>query len=262
MHRIVAFVVFAAAAGWGWPAPAAERLTGIVLMSPSASTVVLHHGAFAGMPAMTMTFRVPDGTRVSPGERISALVDRTREPWLLSQIRAIGTDKRPLAVPAPSFLKVGDRVPGGAFLDQTGRRFSLAELAGCPYALSFMYTRCADPKMCSLISAKYRRLQGRTRRPIALVEVSLDPAYDRPPVLAKYGASFGADPGRWHLLTGDPRTVLDFAVRFGILEHSAGPVTIVHSERLAIVGGGRITRLLDNADWSPDDVAQALRHLP
>jgi protein SCO1/2 len=146
------------------------------------------------------------------------------------------------------------------FVDQTGRRFSLAALRGAPYALTFMYTRCVDPTMCPLVSAKLRRIQGLTKKPIELVEISLDPAYDQPPVLARYAATYGADPARWHVLTGDPRAVLDFAARFGILEHSAGPVTIVHSERLAIVDrAGRIRRLYDNAAWSPSDVAHALQ---
>jgi cytochrome oxidase Cu insertion factor (SCO1/SenC/PrrC family) len=93
----------------------------------------------------------------------------------------------------------------------------------------------------------------------ALVEVSLDPAYDRPPVLARYGKLFGADPTRWHLFTGDPRTVLDFAARFRILERSAGPDTILHTERLAIVdASGRITGFFDDASWHASDVATAL----
>jgi cytochrome oxidase Cu insertion factor (SCO1/SenC/PrrC family) len=61
------------------------------------------------------------------------------------------------------------------------------------------------------------------------------------------------------MFTGDPRTVLDFAARFGILEHSAGPTTIVHSERLAIVDAtGRITQLIDNANWQPALIIGAL----
>jgi cytochrome oxidase Cu insertion factor (SCO1/SenC/PrrC family) len=133
-------------------------------------------------------------------------------------------------------------------------------LRGAPFAVSFIYTRCTDGKMCPLVSAKFRLLQKQLTTPAALVEISLDPAYDRPPVLARYGASFGADAARWHLLTGDPRTVLDLAARFGILEEAAGPVKIVHSERLAIVdANGRIERFFDDAAWSPDTVLAALR---
>ena len=262
IHRRLALAAFAAALVWiSRPAAANDHLTGIVLMSASAHTIVVHHAAFAGMPAMTMTFAVPAGTHVEPGERITADVDRTREPWVLSHIRAVG-ETASSNVRALTLLKVGDRVPGGAFLDQTGRRFTLDDLTGAPYALSFVYTRCADLKMCPLISAKYRSLQARTRKPVGLVEISLDPGYDRSPVLARYAAGFGADPARWHLLTGDPRRVLDFAARFGILEHAAGAVTIVHSERLAIVDrAGRIAKLYDNANWSTDDVAAELRKL-
>jgi protein SCO1/2 len=242
------------------PAAATDHLSGVVLMTPGAQTVVVHHAAFAGMPAMTMTFHVPAATKLQPGERISADVDRSSDPWALSHIRIDGSEipaKQPADAP---FLRRGERVPTVAFVDQLGRRFSLAALAGRPYALSFVYTRCTDPTMCPLISAKYRAIQQHTREPIALVEVSLDPGYDRPAVLARYAASYGANPARWHLLTGNPRAVLDFAARFGILEHSAGPVTIVHSERLAIIGrDGRIARLYDNAAWSPADIVNDLR---
>lgn len=241
------------------PAAAAEHLTGVVLMTPSAGTIVMHHAPFAGMPAMTMTFGVPQAPALHPGDRISAAVDRSREPWRLLHVRIAGSELPVARPPAAPFLQRGDRIPSIAFVDQTGRRFSLTSLTGSPYALTFVYTRCVDGTLCPLVSAKYRELQNQTRGPIGLVEISLDPAYDRPPVLERYAAGFGADGARWHLLTGDPRSVLDFAARFGILEHSAGPLTIVHSERLAIVGrDGRIAHFIDNAAWSPGDVAREL----
>jgi cytochrome oxidase Cu insertion factor (SCO1/SenC/PrrC family)/Cu/Ag efflux protein CusF len=241
------------------PAQARDRLTGIVLMNPAGNMVLVHHEPFAGMPAMTMSFRIPPGTVLHPGEHIAAEVDRTNDPWSLSAIRvtAAATAQH---LQLPHFVNVGDRVPDLAFVDQRGRATTLAALRGTPYALTFMYTRCRDPRMCPFVSAKMHLVQSRTAgSPVQLVEVSLDPAYDRPPVLARYGATFGADPARWHLITGNPKAVLDFAARFRILERSAGPTTIIHSERLAIVDAhGRITRLIDNATWKADDVANAL----
>ena len=71
------------------PADARDRLTGIVLMAPSATTIMLRHAPFAGMPAMSMSFSVPPGTNVHPGERIAADVDRTTEPWSLAAIRIV-----------------------------------------------------------------------------------------------------------------------------------------------------------------------------
>jgi protein SCO1/2 len=241
-------------------AEASEHLTGIVLMTPAAGEVILHHSPFGGMPAMTMTFRVPTKTRLNPGDRISAEVDRSSEPWSLARIETQAGQSDAAAPPAPAVARVGDLVPDAAFIDQNGRSMSLRELRATPLAISFIYTRCRDGKMCPLVSAKFRLLQHELKGRAALVEVSLDPAYDRPPILARYGAAFGADPTRWHLLTGDPKTVLDVAARFGILEQAAGPVQIVHSERLAIVGvNGRIERFFDDAAWSSNDVLAALQ---
>jgi cytochrome oxidase Cu insertion factor (SCO1/SenC/PrrC family) len=244
----------------GAPAQAHDRLTGIVLMEPAGNTVLVHHEPFAGMPAMTMSFRIPPGTVLHPGEHIAAAVDRASDPWSLSAIRvtAAATVQH---LHLRHFVNVGDTVPDLVFVDQRGRATTLAALRGTPYALTFMYTRCRDPRMCPFVSAKLHMVQSRTAgSPVQLVEVSLDPAYDRPPVLARYGTTFGADPSRWHLLTGEPKPVLDFAARFGILERSAGPTTIIHSERLAIVDArGRIVRLIDNAAWNADDIANALK---
>ena len=231
-------------------------------MSASPSTIVVHHEPFGGMPAMSMTFSVPPGTIVHPGDHIAAEVDRSAEPWKLSGIRVTaGAIVQHSTI--PHFLNVGDHVPDLPVIDERGRRETLASLRGHPYALTFIYTRCRDPKMCPFVSAKLHQVQTRTAGTnAALVEVSLDPAYDRPPVLARYGKLFGADPTRWHLFTGDPRTVLDFAARFRILERSAGPDTIVHTERLAIVdAGGHITRFLDDTAWQPATVASALEVL-
>jgi cytochrome oxidase Cu insertion factor (SCO1/SenC/PrrC family) len=241
-------------------AEARDRLTGIVLMAPTATTIMVHHAPFAGMPAMSMDFHVPAGTVVHPGDHIAAEVDRSTEPWSLSAIRVVGAAPSPRNFTPPNFLAVGDLVPNLAVVDQRGRNETLAALHGRPYALTFVYTRCRDPKMCPFVSAKIHQVQTRTAGTgVELVEISLDPAYDRPPVLARYGALFGADPARWHLYTGDPRAVLDFAARFRILERSAGPETIVHTERLAIVDAtGRITQFFDDATWKPEDVVKAL----
>jgi protein SCO1/2 len=238
----------------------AVMLSGIVLMTQSPTQVIVHHEAFAKMPAMSMTFRVPPGTALQPGEHITADVDTKTEPWSLSSIRIVAAAPTAPNTRPPDFLNVGDRVPDIPFVDERGRATTLAALRGRPYALTFIYTRCRDPKMCPFVSAKLHLLQTQTAgTKVALVEVSLDPAYDRPPVLAQYGAMFGENPARWELLTGDPRSVLDFAARFRILERSAGPTTIVHTERMAIVdAAGRITRFYDDPSWQPSNVAQLL----
>ena len=53
--------------------------------------------------------------------------------------------------------------------------------------LSFIYTRCPDPTMCPLVTLKFGRMVPLLAgTPIGLLEVTLDPAYDTPPVLRRY----------------------------------------------------------------------------
>jgi len=78
-------------------------------------------------------------------------------------------------------------------------------------------------------------------------------------VLAKYGTLYGADPARWHILTGAPLAVGTFVERYGVDERTAG-AAILHTERLAVVGSdGRIARFFENANWSTDAVLTALK---
>jgi cytochrome oxidase Cu insertion factor (SCO1/SenC/PrrC family) len=158
-------------------------------------------------------------------------------------------------------VQVGDAVPSTPFVDQRGKPFAFAELRGRPAVLSFIYTRCRDARECPLISAKFHTLQERLLGgPVHLVEVTLDPSYDRPRVLAEYGKVFGADPTRWTLATGDADRVLDFAARFDVLGFRDERVGLIHSERTVIVApSGRIAQMIDETSWSPDEVVAAVQ---
>jgi protein SCO1/2 len=60
--------------------------------------------------------------------------------------------------------------------------------------LSFVFTRCPDPTICPAISGKFLYLQRHLDpERFHLVEITLDPTYDSPPVLKRYSAIFGAD---------------------------------------------------------------------
>jgi protein SCO1/2 len=162
-------------------------------------------------------------------------------------------------VPAPKPLAVGDSVPDAVFVDQRGRSVALSSLRGRAYALTFIYTRCQDAQMCPLISAKYHQVEPKLPAGTMLVEVTLDPSYDRPPVLAKYATTFGAQPDRWLLLTGTPPGVIAFAQRFGIYEERANAQTIVHTERLAVVDrSGKIASFFEDPAWTPQQLLAAL----
>jgi cytochrome oxidase Cu insertion factor (SCO1/SenC/PrrC family) len=153
-------------------------------------------------------------------------------------------------------LQAGDTVPALPLVDQTGAAFSFDTVRGDAVVLGFIYTRCADPRMCPLTSSKFARLQsmlGSTR--VRLVEITLDPAYDTPAVMRAYGAAFGADARRWTLATGAPASIDALAARLGVATQWTTPGTLVHTESVIVLDrAGRVADVIDGNDWTPGDV--------
>ena len=245
-------------------------LRGLVLATlPAAGEVVVRHDALLGRPAGISTFRVvplAESRNLRVGETIEATADADARPWSLAGIRVLGTQAVTGAEDTssvPQLLRnvhhvvVGEYAPAATeFLDQRGRPFTLRDFRGGPVVMAFVYTRCRDARECPLITARFHALQEKFAGLAAhLVEVTLDPTYDTPPVLARYGASFGADPARWSLATGDPERVLDFAAQFDVTAFPDERVGLIHPERLVILDRyGAIRELIDEGSWTPDEV--------
>jgi protein SCO1/2 len=247
---------------------------GLVLnVDRAGGTVVVRYEQAAGLPSRTQSLAVIPRSRLkqlNAGASIRATLDEDAHPPALRDVRVVGRESltgtsaavsTALIVRNVARVTVGEEVPAGAFVDQTGRAFTLAALRGNPFVLAFVYTRCRDARMCPLISAKFAQLQSRTGdRNLHLVEVSLDPAYDTPAVLARYGRQYGADPARWKLLTGDPESVLNFAARFDVTAFPDPRVGLIHSERTVLVDkSGTIRQLIDETAWLPDELVAAVR---
>jgi len=259
MIVLAAFVILTVP---GMAVAGAQRVHGLVLaVTPKDGQAIVRHDAFGAMPAMTMSFRIVPRTALGtmqPGSTIDATVDTTTEPWTLRVVK-VGA-----AQPVTNFgslrrlmpLQVGDVVPDMPFYDQTGRPFRISDLRGQDVLLAFVYTRCRDPRMCPLISAKFHALQQRIgTRSMHLVEVTLDPSYDRPPVLDRYGKLFGANPQRWTLAVGDTEPTLDFAARFGITNFPDKNLGIIHDENtVEIAPDGRIRTMITTTAWQPDEI--------
>jgi cytochrome oxidase Cu insertion factor (SCO1/SenC/PrrC family) len=153
-------------------------------------------------------------------------------------------------------LQPGDAVPSIPLVAQDGRSFSLEELHGKAVALSFIYTRCGDARMCPLVSAKFARAQHTIgTAPIRLVILTLDPSFDTPRVLERYGRAFSQDPKLWTLATGSPASIDELAGRFGIATSVTAPGIIIHTEAAVIIGpDGRVARIVYGNDWTADDL--------
>jgi len=96
-------------------------------------------------------------------------------------------------------------VPNVELVDAEGRQVELQELLGGdqPVALNFIFTTCTT--ICPVMTATFSQMRqalGESAGQVELVSITIDPEYDRPPVLKAYADNFGADAG-WIFLTGD-----------------------------------------------------------
>lgn len=208
-----------------------------------------------------MAFRVIPRNRLGelqPGNEIDGTVDTSHDPWTLTSFKVKSTQQVTNDSPLRRVksLHVGDIVPDTAFFDQTGKQFRFSQLRGQDVVMAFIYTRCQDPRMCPLISAKFNALQRKIgKRKLHLVEVTLDPSYDRPDVLARYGNTFGANPKQWTMAVGDAEATLNFAAQFGITAFPDPNIGIIHAENtVEIDGDGRIQNMISESSWQPDEL--------
>ena len=235
---------------------------GVVLaITPKTGEAIVRHDAFGSMPSMTMPFRVIPRSRLGelqPGNQITGTVDTGADPWTLRDIAVTATQSVTNDSPLRRVrvLHLGDTVPDTPFVDQNGKPFRFSQLRGQDAILAFVYTRCQDPRMCPLISAKFNALQRKIgTRKLHLVEVTLDPSYDRPAVLARYAKTFGADAAHWTMAVGDAEPTLDFAAQFGVTAFPDPNIGLIHSENtIEIDRAGRIQNTITESAWQPDEL--------
>jgi cytochrome oxidase Cu insertion factor (SCO1/SenC/PrrC family) len=126
--------------------------------------------------------------------------------------------------------------------------------------VAFIYTRCPDPRMCPLVSAKFGQLSHLlTGTPVRLLEITLDPAYDTPAVLRRYARAVGADGIRWTLATGQAGAIAAFAERAGLAVDRPRPGLILHTEAVLIASDGRLERNIAGNDWTAAEVGAEAR---
>ena len=247
------------------------QLTGTVAgFEPSPARVVVSHDAVSGlMPAMSMPFEVSGvtpGLRV--GDRIAAtLVVSGRRSWL-EDVKVTAASSGAEAGPVvPDQAVPGTIVPPFELRDQESRLVTMREFSGRVLVVTFIYTRCPLPDFCPLM---VRNLEAVRRRAdaegigsrLALLAVTLDPAFDTPAVLRAYGESVlkSADRfDRWTLATGTPTQIEEMARFFGVTARAEGGL-VTHTLSTAVIGhDGRIMQLFPSNSWRPDELYDAVR---
>ena len=247
------------------------ELTGTVGdREPSGSRLMIAHDAVEGlMPAMSMPFEIRGVTPgLREGDRITAtLVVAGSRSWLESvRITAAGSAGRDGAV-SPSHAAPGVVVPAFPLVNQDGESLTFRDFAGRVLVVTFIYTRCPLPDFCPLM---IKHLEGVRRQAsderagdrVALLGVTLDPAFDTPAILRAYGESVLKGANRfdqWTLATGTVEQVEDIARFFGVASRAEGGL-LTHTLSTAVIGhDSRIMRIFPSSSWRPDDLFAEVR---
>lgn len=242
-----------------------QRISGLVLtVIPAKHQAVVRCDEANGKPQETKLFALSPRVNLEAmhaGDHIVGLVDDDAKPAVLDEVEVAPAPAAPNAVHVVVPLSIHDKIPPTEFVDQRGKKFSIDDFAGKSVVLSFIYTRCKDLAECPLLSSHFAVLQKDfANGPYHLAEITLDPTYDTPAVLAKYAKRYGADPNRWSFGTGDAETVLDFDRRFGLDPFADPRVGLIHTERTVLIDpNGYIIDFIDLAGWNPDDIVARLR---
>jgi protein SCO1/2 len=141
------------------------------------------------------------------------------------------------------------------FTDQDGQPFGSSQLAGKTWVADFVFTRCMGP--CPLITAHMVELQKKFsgKKNLAFVSFSVDPDFDKPAVLKKYAATYGADASSWKFLTGKSDDIYPFIrnnFKLAVApndEAKPGEIDILHSTYFALVdGAGQLRGFYNSVD--------------
>ncbi|HUY41143.1 MAG TPA: SCO family protein [Candidatus Dormibacteraeota bacterium] len=236
---------------------------GFVLDARGGRTAIIRTDAVPLMlPSQTRRYRLSPHAPLAMGDGVDGFVDTSTRPWTLRDPLAAGHFVPGLpdagrVIP----VDIGSALPSALLVDQSGRLISLQRaFAGKTLLLSFVFTRCPDRDLCPAISGKFAYLQSHLDPArFALAEITLDPPYDSPRVLAEYGRTFGQNAAIWSLLTGRGSTIVRLLDAFGINSLRVSSSAFIHNDKLFIVASnGRVADVLTTAAWNPDDViAQA-----
>jgi protein SCO1/2 len=250
----------------------------VIAVDGAHQQITLAHKDIPGlMKGMTMPFRVRDTwvfNVAQPGDELHGTLVVTPDEGYIEKV-SVNKAPQAAAVSATSSVRVpaiGDSVPDFSFVDQDGRRLSLHKLHGRPVLLTFIYTRCPLPDFCIRMSNNFAELVRQLKqsdpalfRHLLLMSISIDPEYDTPAVLKRYGANYAGavDPGfeHWKFVStnvSDTRKAADF---FGLSYNREGG-QIVHSLRTVLLApDGTIAAQFTGNNWTPAEMEAELKKL-
>lgn len=130
--------------------------------------------------------------------------------------------------------------------------------------MTFIFTRCAAMEFCPKMNANFEALQDAIREKdlsgkVRLLSITLDPEYDRPERLKKFGRTVGADPEVWHFATGTKEQIDGLTGQFRVFRENKDGV-LNHTLCTALVRpDGTVEKIWRGNFWKPGDVLAEIR---
>ena len=259
--------------------PTTYTLTGrVISKQPATQQLIIDSDDIPGfMAAMTMPYKVkdPDGfQRVEPADVIRAdvVVEQPGTFWL-EHLTVIGKtgNRAPAEGAAPQVLMVGDRVPDVPLVNQDGKTLHFGQFKGKIVLLTLIYTRCPFPDYCPLLSRQFATIQKELAKnpddykKTHLISITLDPSYDKPPVLREYGLSYlEHDPKgfeHWDFVSTTPADLQILTGSFG-LSYSEQNSQISHSlNTILLATDGTVAAMWPGNEWQTSEILDVMRHV-
>lgn len=250
----------------------------VIAVDQTKKEITLQHKDIPGyMAGMTMPFRIQDDwvfNVARPGDELHGTLAVSPDRAYITDVSinqnaatAAGSSTSKAHLP-----EVGEALPDFSFVDQNGRRVHLHQFRGRPLLLTFIYTRCPLPDFCIRMSNNFGQLARDLKQAspavygrLQLLSISIDPEYDKPAVLMRYGKTYAGDIDpkfeHWRFVSGTPAETRKAADFFG-LSYIPENGQIVHSLRTVLVApDGKIAAQYSGNDWTPGEVAAELKKL-
>jgi protein SCO1 len=137
------------------------------------------------------------------------------------------------------------KVPSFSFTDQFGNNVTSALVQNKIHVANFIFTRCG--LICPKTTQQLSRVQDQfiDNDEVKLLSYTVDPEYDKPPVLKEYAKKYDAIAGKWYFLTGDKSKLYHQALKGYFLPVSDASVydksitnpdeAFIHSEKMVLV---------------------------
>lgn len=132
-------------------------------------------------------------------------------------------------------------IPSFAFRDQRGQSVTERAFEGKVYVADFFFTTCRG--ICQDMTENLRKVQDVfiDDPRVLIVSHTVTPDVDTVDVLARYGARFGVQPDKWHLLTGDEAETYRLGRQAYFVDEDQGrgrEDEFLHSENFVLIDEG------------------------